>query len=51
MLQEWEELLKESDKASRDRLFILTIAAEKGWAVAADVAAGMRGTTNVHGRS
>ncbi len=35
--------MKESDKASRDRLFVLTVAAEKGWTVAADVAAGMRG--------
>ena len=45
MLQEWEDLMKESDKASRDRLFVLTVAAEKGWSVAADLAAGMRGTS------
>jgi hypothetical protein len=43
MLREWEDLLKEADKASRDRLFVLTTAAEKGWSVATDLAAGMRG--------
>ncbi len=43
MLLEWEELMKESDQASRDRLFVLTTAAEKGWSVATELAAGMRG--------
>jgi len=43
MLLEWEELMKQSDKASRDRLFVLTVAAEMGWAVAGDVAAVMKG--------
>jgi len=42
MLLEWEELMKESDQASRDRLFVLTVAAEKGWTVASDVAFGMK---------
>ena len=43
MAKDWEEALKEIDKVNRDRLFILTVAAEKGWVVAADLAFGMRG--------
>jgi hypothetical protein len=43
VVSEWEDRIKVIDKVSRDRLFILTVAAEKGWAVAADLAAGMRG--------
>ncbi len=43
MLLEWEDLAKQSDQASRDRLFVLTIAAEKGWSIASDVAFRMKG--------
>ncbi len=43
IVSEWEERIKVVDKVTRDRLFILTVAAEKGWAVASDLAAGMRG--------
>lgn len=37
-LKKWEENLLEMDKLTRERLFILTIAAEKGWKVASQVA-------------
>jgi hypothetical protein len=43
MLLEWEEMMKQSDKASRDRLFVITVAAELGWSVASDMASGMKG--------
>ncbi len=39
----WEEKLMKVDKVIRDRLFILTIAAERGWRVATDVAFNMKG--------
>jgi hypothetical protein len=42
-VQDWEILVKRVDKVTRDRLFVLTVAAEKGWAVAADLVAEMRG--------
>ncbi len=37
-LEEWEDTLHEMDSVFRERLFILTIAAEKGWKIAGDVA-------------
>ena len=37
-LEQWEDLLHEMDKVFRDRMFILTIAAEKGWKIAGEVA-------------
>ncbi len=40
---EWEAKLYTVDKVMRDRLFILTIAAERGWRVATDVAFNMKG--------
>jgi hypothetical protein len=40
----WEQNIKAIDKVTRDRLFVLTVAAEKGWPVAIDLVAGMRGT-------
>ena len=42
-IEEWEQLAKKSDKASRDRLFVLTVAAEKGWSVASNMAFRMKG--------
>lgn len=42
-LEEWEDLIMEVDKAMRDRIFILTVAAEKGWKVASDMAFNMKG--------
>jgi hypothetical protein len=39
----WEQHIKAIDKVTRDRLFVLTVAAEKGWPVAIDLVAGMRG--------
>lgn len=46
VLERWEKTLVEIDKVHRDRLFILIVAAEKGWKVAADVAFGMKGEYN-----
>ncbi len=39
----WEQDLIEVDKAVRDRLYVLTVAAEKGWKVASDLAFGLKG--------
>ncbi len=43
MLLQWEAIAKKSDQASRDRLLVLTMAAEKGWSVASDLAFRMKG--------
>ncbi len=43
MLRQWEEELIEIDAAVRSRLYILTVAAEKGWKVTGDLAFGMKG--------
>lgn len=37
----------EVDKALRDRLYVLTVAAEKGWRVAGDLAFGMKGNPSM----
>ena len=42
-IRTWEEKLMSVDKVIRDRLFILTIAAERGWRVATDVSFNMKG--------
>ena len=42
-MAQWEDQIKVIDKVTRDRLFILTVAAEKGWAVGSDLVARMRG--------
>ncbi len=34
----WEQSMMEMDKVHRERLFILTIAFEKGWRIASEVA-------------
>ena len=38
VLRVWEESQLEQDEVLRQRLFILTIAAEKGWKIAGEVA-------------
>ncbi len=38
MVAEWETSMLEQDKVHRERLFILSIAAEKGWRIASEVA-------------
>ncbi len=38
VIEKWEKTVFEIDKVLRDRLFLLVIAAEKGWRVASDVA-------------
>lgn len=43
-IQEWEELIFEVDKVMRDRIFVLTVAAERGWRVASDMCFNMKGT-------
>jgi hypothetical protein len=43
-IEKWVEDLIEIDKAMRDRLFVLTVAAQKGWKVAADLAFYMKGS-------
>ncbi len=40
---QWEALVMEVDKAMRDRIFVLTVAAERGWRVASDMAFYMKG--------
>ncbi len=42
-MRQWEDELIEIDAAVRNRLYILTVAAEKGWRVAGDLAFGMKG--------
>jgi len=37
-VQEWEKIIKRMDDKFRERIFILTIAAEEGWKIAAEVA-------------
>ena len=44
MVKEWEDAVTEIDKTHRDRIFILTIAAEKGWRIASEVAFIKKGT-------
>lgn len=38
VLESWEDSLHDLDKVFRDRLFLLCIAAEKGWRIAGEVA-------------
>jgi hypothetical protein len=38
LLKKWEEFQMEQDEILRQRMFILTIAAEKGWKIASEVA-------------
>ena len=38
MIEEWETSMIEMDKIHRERIFILTITAEKGWRIASEVA-------------
>ncbi len=42
-IREWEEWVFQVDKVMRDRIFILTVAAERGWRVASDTAFNMKG--------
>lgn len=37
-VQEWEKVAKKMDDKFRERIFILTIAAEEGWKIASEVA-------------
>lgn len=46
VVQDWEETLFKIDKVIRDRLFVLTVAAERGWKVASDVSFNMKGREN-----
>ncbi len=43
MIEKWVEDLTEVDKVLRDRLFVLTVAAQKGWKVATELAFYMKG--------
>jgi len=43
LLGEWIDQLKAVDKTLRERLFIMTIAAEEGWRVASEVAFSKKG--------
>ncbi len=43
MIEDWVEDLADVDKVMRDRLFVLTVAAERGWRVASDLAFAMKG--------
>ncbi len=43
MVEEWYEDVEEIDKIMRDRLLILTVAAERGWKVASDLSFAMKG--------
>jgi hypothetical protein len=47
-VKDWEIYIKRIDQVTRDRLFVLTVAAEKGWIVAADLVSEMRGTNTVY---
>jgi len=40
---DWLKKVKEIDKLLRDRLFVLTVAAELGWRVASDMASNKKG--------
>jgi hypothetical protein len=43
MIEDWVDDVIEIDKIARDRLFVLTVAAERGWRVASDLAFAMKG--------
>ncbi len=43
MIEDWVEDVADIDKVLRDRLFVLTVAAERGWRVASDLAFAMKG--------
>jgi hypothetical protein len=43
MVEDWYDDVVEIDKIMRDRLLILTVAAERGWKVASDLAFAMKG--------
>ncbi len=45
-IKEWETLALEIDKVMRNRIFILIVAAERGWRVATDTAFNMKGSPN-----
>ena len=46
-IKEWETLALQIDKVMRDRIFILIVAAERGWRVATDTAFNMKGNLKV----
>jgi hypothetical protein len=43
VIEKWVDDLTVIDKVLRDRLFVLTVAAQKGWKVAAELAFYMKG--------
>jgi hypothetical protein len=43
MIEDWVDDVAEIDKILRDRLFVLTVAAERGWRVASDLSFAMKG--------
>ncbi len=43
MIEKWAQDLTEIDKAIRDRLFVVTVAAQKGWKVASELSFYMKG--------
>ncbi len=49
-LTKWEKKLLEIDTCTRERLFILTVAAEKGWKVANQLAFRKKGIINLRKR-
>jgi len=42
-IQEWEKLIKLMDDLFRQRIFILTVAAEEGWKIASEVSFSKKG--------
>ncbi len=50
IIEQWEEDVKEMDEIVRQRLFILTIAAEEGWQTATEVAFRKKGECEAQSR-
>jgi len=48
-VEDWIDKIKNVDKVLRDRLFILTVAAEEGWRVAGEVAFAKKGRKGKEG--
>jgi len=46
-VKDWLVEVKEIDKLLRDRLYVLTVAAELGWRVASDMASNKKGNTTL----